>query len=360
MIAGGGTGGHLFPGIAIAEEIKQAHPDAVIRFVGTARGIEARVLPQLGWDHDFIDVSGLKTVGIVGAIRGLFRLPKAMWQARRVVKTFAPDAVVGVGGYASGPVVLMARLRGVKTAICEQNSIPGLTNKILGKLVRRVFLAFDVTRRFFNPKKIELVGTPIRVVMLKRLAEASSSTLMQSPDAPLRIFICGGSLGAVKLNDIASEAVIFLSENRTVNVVHQTGKQGFTETEQRYRNAGLGPDKVDCREFIDDMAAQYAAADIIIARAGAATVAELAIAGKPAIFVPYPFAADNHQELNAKEIVDAGGAKMFKQAQLSGDILRAAILDIIDHPQRHKQMATKMASFAKPGAGAAVAAWCAQ
>lgn len=363
MIAGGGTGGHLFPGIAIAEEVRQAHPNAEIRFVGTRRGIEARVLPQLGWDHDFIEVSGLKTVGLLGTLRGIVRLPKALWQARGVVKRFKPDAVVGVGGYASGPVVLMARLRGVKTAICEQNSIPGLTNKILGKLVQRVFLAFDVTRPFFKAGKIALVGTPIRVAMLKRLMETTAAPVPVAAAATaqpvLRIFICGGSLGAVKLNEIASEAMIALSENRTIHVVHQTGKQGLADTEARYRTAGLGADRVDCREFIDDMAAQYAAADIIIARAGAATVAELAIAGKPAIFVPYPFAADNHQELNAKEIVDGGGAKMFRQADLSGDILRGAILQIVDDPLVQQRMAASMAGFAKPAAGHMVAQWCA-
>ena len=370
MIAGGGTGGHLFPGIAIAEEVRQAHPDAEIRFVGTSRGIEARVLPQLGWDHDFIEVSGLKTVGLMGTLRGMLRLPKALWQARRVVKRFKPDAVVGVGGYASGPVVLMARLRGVRTAICEQNSIPGLTNKILGKLVQRVFLAFDVTRPFFKASKIALVGTPIRVAMLQRLlattsaAAAAGATAAQRSDEPtakpaLRIFICGGSLGAVKLNEVASAAMINLSENRTIHVVHQTGKQGLAETQARYQAAGLGTDRVECREFIDDMAAQYASADIIIARAGAATVAELAIAGKPAIFVPYPFAADNHQELNAKEIVDGGGAKMFRQADLTGDILRGAILEIVDDAAVQKRMAASMAGFAKPAAGRAVAHWCA-
>ena len=368
MIAGGGTGGHLFPGIAIAEEVRQAHPDAEIRFVGTSRGIEARVLPQLGWDHDFIEVSGLKTVGLMGMLRGMLRLPKALWQARRVVKKFKPDAVVGVGGYASGPVVLMARLRGVRTAICEQNSIPGLTNKILGKLVQRVFLAFDVTRPFFKAKKIALVGTPIRVAMLQRLlattSTAAGASAAQRGDPPtakpaLHIFICGGSLGAVKLNEVASEAMIYLSENRTIHVVHQTGKQGLAETQARYQTAGLGPDRVECREFIDDMAAQYAAADLIIARAGAATVAELAIAGKPAIFVPYPFAADNHQELNAKEIVDGGGATMFRQAELTGDILRGAILAIVDDAAVQKRMAASMAGFAKPAAGRAVALWCA-
>src|SRR6187455_455877 len=150
LIAGGGTGGHLFPGVALAEELRARNPEAAIKFDGTRRGIEARVLPELGWDLMFIEVSCLKTVGAVGTLRGLLRLPRALWQARRIVKQFKPDAVIGVGGYASGPVVLAAKLRGVPTAICEQNSIPGLTNKLLGKLVRAVFLSFDESKRFFN------------------------------------------------------------------------------------------------------------------------------------------------------------------------------------------------------------------
>ena len=162
LIAGGGTGGHLFPGVALAEELRAREPEAAVRFVGTARGIEARVLPELGWDLVLIEVSGLKTVGALGAVRGLFRLPKALWQSRRVVKEFAPDVVVGVGGYASGPVVLMARMMGIKTGILEQNSIAGFTNKLLGKFVHGVFLHFAETRKFFKAKKILMTGNPIR------------------------------------------------------------------------------------------------------------------------------------------------------------------------------------------------------
>ena len=166
LIAGGGTGGHLFPGVAIAEEVRARDADAAVQFVGTARGIEARVLPELGWDLALIQVSGLKTVGLLGAVKGLFKLPRALWQARRVVKAFRPDVVIGVGGYASGPVVLMARLRGVPTAICEQNSIPGLTNKILGKLVRRVFLSFEDSRRFFRAKKVVMSTEASRLLLV--------------------------------------------------------------------------------------------------------------------------------------------------------------------------------------------------
>jgi UDP-N-acetylglucosamine--N-acetylmuramyl-(pentapeptide) pyrophosphoryl-undecaprenol N-acetylglucosamine transferase len=167
LIAGGGTGGHLFPGVALAEELRAREPDAQIKFVGTRRGIEARVLPELGWDVEFIEVSGLKTVGAAGAVKGMFRLPKALWQARRIVKAFKPDAVIGVGGYASGPVVLAAKLQSIPTAICEQNSIPGLTNKMLGKLVRQVFLSFDESKRFFSAKKIVMSGNPVRRDLLQ-------------------------------------------------------------------------------------------------------------------------------------------------------------------------------------------------
>jgi UDP-N-acetylglucosamine--N-acetylmuramyl-(pentapeptide) pyrophosphoryl-undecaprenol N-acetylglucosamine transferase len=352
MIAGGGTGGHLFPGVAIAEELRAQHPDAVIRFVGTTRGIEARVLPELGWDHEFIEVSGLKTVGALGALRGLLRLPRALWQARRVVKRFAPDAVIGVGGYASGPIVLMARLRGVATAICEQNSIPGLTNKILGRVVRRVFLAFAESQRFFKPRKLSLVGNPVRRDLLARLLAAAPDV---PADRPRHVLVCGGSLGAVKVNELAADALIALAADGPLTIVHQTGQQGHDATVARYQAAGVA---ADCRVFIKDMAAEYQRADLIVSRAGATTVAELAIAGKPAIFIPYPFAADNHQELNAREMADAGAALMFRQADLTGPLLADALRPLLADPARRAQMGDAMKRLARPEAARAIVAWC--
>jgi len=352
LIAGGGTGGHLFPGVAIAEEVRARHPDAQVRFVGTKRGIEARVLPELGWDLALIEVSGLKTVGVMGAIRGLFRLPKALWQARRAVKAFAPDAVIGVGGYASGPVVLMARLRGVPTAICEQNSIPGLTNKILGKIARRVFLSFEVTRKFFKARKIELSGNPVRRDLVQKLL-ATSSTVSET----VHVLVCGGSLGAVAVNDLASQALIALATEMPLAVTHQTGEKGLEATAKRYADAGVA---ADCRAFIKDMAAAYHRADVIIGRAGATTVAELAIAGKPAIFIPYPFAADNHQEINAREMADAGAALMFKQSELTAGKLAHALRPLLVEPVKRAHMGAAMKALAKPGAAGAVVDWCEQ
>jgi UDP-N-acetylglucosamine--N-acetylmuramyl-(pentapeptide) pyrophosphoryl-undecaprenol N-acetylglucosamine transferase len=234
LIAGGGTGGHLFPGVAIAEELRARDPSAEIQFVGTARGIEARVLPDLGWKLALIEVSGLKTVGALGAIRGLFRLPKALLQARRVVRTFKPDAVIGVGGYASGPVVLMARLAGIPTAICEQNSIPGLTNKILGRLVRAVFLSFAESKRFFKATKIVMSGNPVRLDLLKRL-QAVTSTV----NPTTTILVSGGSLGAVAVNELASVALSSLAKTTSLQIIHQTGEKDLEKTKQRYADAGI-------------------------------------------------------------------------------------------------------------------------
>ncbi len=349
MIAGGGTGGHLFPGIAIAEELRAQHPDAAVRFVGTARGIEARVLPEQGWDLDLIQVTGLKTVGALGALRGLFRLPRALWQARRVVKAFAPDAVIGVGGYASGPVVLMAKLRGIPTAICEQNSIPGLTNKILGRLVRRVFLAFEETRRFFKPKKILMTGNPIRRELVAKLLVGGA------PDSSkLHVLVCGGSLGAVAVNDLASQALIALAKERPLAIVHQTGEKDVAKMRARYAEAGV---PADVSAFIVDMAGAYLGADLIVCRAGATTVAELAIAGKPAIFIPYPTAADDHQTLNAREMVSRGAALSYAQADLTADKLADAIRGL--DAEKRAAMSAAMKALAKPGAAGAIVEWLA-
>jgi UDP-N-acetylglucosamine--N-acetylmuramyl-(pentapeptide) pyrophosphoryl-undecaprenol N-acetylglucosamine transferase len=384
MIAGGGTGGHLFPGVALAEELRAREPDAAIQFVGTARGIEARVLPQLGWDLALIEVSGLKTVGALGALRGVGRLPKALVQARRVVKAFAPDAVIGVGGYASGPVVLMARLAGIPTAICEQNSIPGLTNKILGRLVRRVFVSFEATQRFFAPKKTLVSGNPVRRALLDKLLAPAAVSVASSPEtsaaasptetstgsassyaalagptgdgriAPVHVLVSGGSLGAVAVNELAADALIALAADQPLAIVHQTGDKGLAATKARYAAAGVA---ADCQPFIADMAAAYQRADLIIGRAGATTVAELAITGKPAVFIPYPFAADNHQELNARAMADAGAALMFRQADLTAAKLSDALRPLLLDPTRRAAMAAQMKALARPAAAATVIDW---
>ena len=371
MIAGGGTGGHLFPGVALAEELRSREPGAAVRFVGTARGIEARVLPGLGWDLVLIQVSGLKTVGALGALRGLFRLPRAFWQARRVVKDFRPDVVVGVGGYASAPVVLMARLMGVRTGILEQNSLPGLANKVLGRFAQAVFLAFEETRRFFKPKKILMTGNPIRrdIRLALQAAGAGDAAGAASDPAgtaaagagaaarPFRLFVFGGSQGAAALNIVVADAAgLLAARGVALDIVHQTGEANLEPTRALYQAGGVA---ADLRTFIADMAAEYRRADLVIARSGATTVAELGVVGRPAILVPYPFAADNHQEINAREMAGAGAALMFRQNDLTPGVLADAIAELAARPEKLVTMSTAMRALGRPQAAAAILDWCA-
>ena len=357
LIAGGGTGGHLFPGVALAEELLARDPAAAVRFVGTARGIEARVVPELGWELVLIDVSGLKTVGRLGALRGLLRLPRALWQSRRVVKEFRPDVVVGVGGYASGPVVLMARLMGVKTGILEQNSLPGLTNKILGRVVHAVFLCFDESRRFFRDRKILMTGNPIRRDIRLALEAAAGGTAEPAAGpAPLRLFVFGGSQGASAVNQLVADAAgILAGRGVALEIVHQTGEASLEETRARYAAAGMKP---DLRAFIKDMAAEYRRADLVIARAGATTVAELGVVGRPALLVPYPFAADNHQEVNAREMAEAGAALMLRQGELTPEKLADTIEGLARDREGLARMGSAMKALGKPQAAAAILDWC--
>jgi len=354
MIAGGGTGGHLFPGVAVAEEIISRHGDSEVLFVGTERGIEARLLPELGWNLELIKISGIKTVGLRGAIRGMFRVPGALRQSRKVIKKFKPDVVLGVGGYASGPVVMMARLMRIPTAILEQNSVPGLTNKILGKFARTVFLSFEESRRFFKKKKIVMSGNPIRAEIRAAMTEPKQLPAATTP----HLFVFGGSQGAQAVNKLTVAALKLLRERGVeLTVLHQAGKRNVEATQAMYAEAGLD---VDCVGFISDMAHEYKRADLIVARAGATSVAELGIVGRPALLIPYPHAADNHQVTNAAELVEAGAARMHLESDLTAEILADEIAEILGDAKLRANMADKMLAFGKPDASAAVVDWCSE
>jgi UDP-N-acetylglucosamine--N-acetylmuramyl-(pentapeptide) pyrophosphoryl-undecaprenol N-acetylglucosamine transferase len=254
----------------------------------------------------------------------------------------------------------MARLAGVPTAICEQNSIPGLTNKILGRIARAVFLSFDESRRFFKPRKVVMSGNPVRRALIEQLSHAHAPGEAAAPGdaAAVHILISGGSQGARAVNELASQALIALAAAdpaRRLAIVHQTGESDLEATRARYAAAGVA---AECHAFIRDMAAAYRRADLVIGRAGATTVAELAIAGVPALFIPYPFAADNHQELNAREMAAAGAALMFRQSELTADLLADALRPLLSDPARRRTMGAAMRALAKPGAAAAVIDWC--
>ncbi len=356
LIAGGGTGGHLFPGVAVAEELRRLDPESEVLFVGTTRGIESRVLPDLGWALKHIEVSGIKTVGLAGAIRGAIRVPGALLQSRRIIKDFAPDVVIGVGGYASGPVVLAAKLMRVRTAILEQNSIPGLTNRILGKVAKRIFLSFSHTQQFFKARKSELVGNPIRRQILDGLRGDAQDPKDPEKTSGLRLFVFGGSQGAVAVNTMCCAAAEHLrSRGIEFEIVHQTGKADLEATRTRYQEAKIA---ADCRAFITDMASEYKAADLIVSRAGATTIAELGIVGLPAVLIPYPHAANNHQELNAQEMVDAGAALMLRQeGHQDGEALAALLAQLAQDTKKRSEMAAAMRAFGRADAATRVVQW---
>jgi UDP-N-acetylglucosamine--N-acetylmuramyl-(pentapeptide) pyrophosphoryl-undecaprenol N-acetylglucosamine transferase len=346
LIAGGGTGGHLYPGIALADEaIRRGGSDVL--FVGTSRGIETRAVPAAGYALETLQVTGLKRMGLVGTVRGLFRVPLALFRSLAILRRFRPDVVVGVGGYASGPMVLAAALAGYPTAIQEQNSVPGITNRILGKLVRRVFIAFDEAARFFPSRKIERLGNPVRKAIVAALEGVAASP---TSDGKLRILVVGGSQGARAVSELVMTAAPMLaSKGVDFSLVHQTGTTDFERIQAKYRELGLDG-RVQVQPFIDNMAAAYGAADLIIGRAGALTLAELAIVGKPAILVPLPTAADDHQSKNAAHFAQVGAALVLNQRSSSAEDLATAITTLAQDGGRRSAMGTAMHGLARPRA----------
>lgn len=347
LIAGGGTGGHLFPGIALAEEVVTRHPKNDVVFVGTTRGLEARVVPQNGFVFESITSRGLKGMGLLKLLLGFVTLPWSFVQALLLVRKYRPDVVVGVGGYSSGPVVMAAWLLGVPTAVQEQNALPGLTNKILGRFVKSVFLSFDETTRFFGAAKVHVLGNPIRRALLDNFLKPSIA------HDTFTVLVFGGSLGARGLNSRVVDALTYLgSEQGSLRIVHQTGKADLETVKQGYVGKGID---ADVREFIDDMSGAYLGCDLVVCRAGATTISELTTCKKASILVPFPFATDDHQAVNAKALVDAGAALMFREGELTGEKLAKAIVDLKREPAKLKAMEKAAGLLGRPEAAREIA-----
>lgn len=346
IIAGGGTGGHLFPGIALAEEIR-AHGGEVI-FVGTERGIEARVVPAQGFELRLIDASGIKGRGLGGLFRGLLRLPRAWWQSRAIVKAFAPDVVVGVGGYASGPLIATAAMMGIPGGIMEQNSIPGITNRILSRLVKRIFCTFP-DAGYFPAKKCVLTGNPIRRQLLQSLTVGAEV----AADHPPRLFVFGGSQGARAINDAVVAALPdLLVKIPDLEIWHQTGRADEGRIAEAYAAMGLEPPRARVQGFIDAMAEPYAWCDLVLCRAGATSLSELTAIGRPAVLVPFPHATDNHQEHNARALVDAGGATLLRESEWTPSDLAVHLAELLGDRPRLTAMGRAMLAAARPDAAA--------
>lgn len=345
LIAGGGTGGHLFPAIAIAEELKARGGDNEVLFVGTTKGIEGRVLPERGWAVRYIAAEGIKGKGLAGKVKGMLKLLYGAVQSMGVIRTFRPGVVLGVGGYASAPAVLAGRLMGIRSAIHEQNAMPGLTNRVLGKVVDRVFLTCPESGRFFSSKKVEVTGNPVRREILQSLRESGAA---DDREERFTLFIFGGSRGARRINEVAVET--FCGQDvagKDLKVIHQTGDDDYGWVVKSYEEAGVD---AEVYPFISDMASAYMRADIVICRAGATTISELLAAGKPSILIPYPFAADDHQRLNAEAVAREGAARMVPDGELDSNRLSEEVGKLFNRRALLEDMGKKAEKLSKSDA----------
>lgn len=328
LIAAGGTGGHIYPGIAVAKEIMSRDAESEVLFVGTARGLEKKIVPENGFQLSLINSAGLKNVGVAGKVKGLSVLPKSFLEARRIIRQFRPHVVVGAGGYVSGPVLLMAAIMGVPTLVMDSNALPGFTNRRLARFIDKAALTFKEAVPFFGKKGV-VTGNPVRHEFFDVPPKKRSDAF--------HLLIFGGSQGARAINNAMMAALEHLGDfEGKLTVTHQTGEADYETVKSAYAaskfsNAEIWP-------FISDIFVEFGKADLIICRAGATTCAEVAAAGKAALMIPFPTAADDHQRKNAEALVNAGAAKMVLQQDLNGEVLASEIGSLIASPETITEM----------------------
>lgn len=341
IIAGGGTGGHLFPGIAVAEAFLARHPANRVLFVNAGRPLDKRVLAAGNWPHETIAIEGIKGRGRWRQMLAAGRIPGAIWASAGIIKRFAPHMVLGVGGYSAGPVVAAAWIKGVATALHEQNLLPGATNRLLGRIAGRIYLSFEASQDRFDPRRTVVTGNPVRTAIAD-LAKRKGTV----PDQ-LTVLIVGGSQGAHAINEAVVAALDHWHQPDRIDWIHQTGPEDEARVARAYADKAI-----DARvtAFIEDMAGCYQQADIIVCRAGATTVAEITAVGKPAVFIPFPFATDNHQERNAQALVDAGAAVMIRQADLTGTVLAETVQAATADRTHLADMARRARQLGRPAA----------
>ncbi len=344
MIMAGGTGGHVYPGLAVADELRTRGIPVV--WMGTRKGIEGRLVPEAGIDVDWLSVSGLRGKGVLSLILAPFNLVAACMQAMHILMKHKPCAVLGMGGFVSGPGGLMAWLLRMPLLIHEQNAVPGLTNRMLARLAKVVMQAFPGS---FKTGAIH-VGNPVRRAIASL---PSPEQRMKNRTGPLRLLVFGGSLGAARLNEVVPQALAKIPEAARPEVIHQAGSKNFEQARVNYANLKI---KASVEPYIDDMAASYAWADLVICRAGAMTIAELAAAGVASILVPYPFAVDDHQTANARYLSDHNAAVLLPQDKLDVDLL----VEVFTSITRDKalNMANKARQLGMPEATRLVAEQC--
>ena len=347
MIMAGGTGGHVFPALAVAAELRNR--GVALRWMGTASGIESRLVPAADIELDIISVQGLRGKGLAGWLMAPFKLIKAVVEARRHIKAFQPQVVLGLGGFASGPGGIAAWLSRVPLVIHEQNAIAGLTNRLLAPFAKAVLLGFD---NALSSAKARWVGNPVRAEIENI---ESPATRYQQENKPLKLLVLGGSLGARSLNQTVPAALALMPKAEQPEVIHQCGEKHLTAARQAYQQAGVD---ADVKAFIEDMAAAYAQADLVICRAGALTVAEVAAAGVASILVPFPYAVDDHQTANAQVLTRSDAALLIADSALQATDLANVISELNDNRPRLRLMAERARAQAKTGSAAQIADIC--
>ncbi|MFQ5464922.1 MAG: undecaprenyldiphospho-muramoylpentapeptide beta-N-acetylglucosaminyltransferase [Thermodesulfobacteriota bacterium] len=347
VMAGGGTGGHLFPALALAEEFRTRDHETEIFFIGGRHGLEESLVPLYGYPVRLLGVEGIKRKKGLARIRALVKAARSTIKAVGLLKEIGPAGVIGSGSYASAPVVAAARLLGIKTAILEQNALPGLTNRVLGRMVDRIYISFEETGAHFPASRTVLAGNPVRREIVARASSRPKR------GGPFTVLVFGGSQGATAVNAAFMDAAEYLTDIwPSLRVIHQTGSEGYRTAEAAYRRKNL---KVELKEFIDDMAGAYAAADLVVCRAGATSIAEITAAGLAAILIPYPFASDNHQEVNARSLADRGAAVMIRQDVLTGSVLADTIRRFFENPGELVSVRERAGALGRPGAAASIA-----
>lgn len=356
LLTGGGTGGHLFPAVAAAQEFQRQFPDTEVLFVGTERKVDTRSLAQYGFVSEKIKSYGLKGKSPFELLKAIVVLPVSCWQAAMIIRRFRPNIILGVGGYVTGPVVLAGKILGVPTLIHEQNSVPGLANKKLGRLVDKVCLSLPGSGGEFPGEKIVYTGNPVRRTILDL---AKNPPIQASFKGKKTLLVLGGSQGAQAINRLVPESLLSLPSGflANVRVIHQTGEQDLAAVKDLYASRGI---EALVQPFFTDMVEIYSQADLLVSRAGATTLAEIAVLGKPAILIPFPSAADNHQEKNGAYYVAGGGAVSLRQKELTGEILAENIQALMGDEGRLTAMSLAMKKLAYPDAAEKIVACCLQ
>ncbi len=353
IVTGGGTGGHLFPGISLAQAMLRAYPGSDVLFIGTDREVDKMALAHIDFPSTSIKSQGIKGKKIITVIKALFQQPLAIWEAAGIIRKFKPDIVFGVGGYVTGPVILAARFLGITTCIHEQNSIPGLANKLLGYIANKIFVSLPGSEKYFPAGKTVLSGNPVREKIITALKESNP----QAKGDAATLLILGGSQGAQRLNSLMLEAAESCLKGLIPPpfIIHQTGGHDEEHVRKKYQELGLS---ARVEPFFINMDEIYPQADLVISRAGATTLAELTVLHKPVILVPYPFAADNHQEINGQYLVKAGAGMMFRQEELTGEKLGTEIERLLTDRKLLAEMAENSGRVAKPEATATIVNEC--